>query len=303
MDPDGSGLHRLGCPHSRGHIGPAGLFELQCRQYHCQCYSLIERIQRQSCRDHHQKSCRSIRGSWKPGGPVPCGRARILKALDALSEDEVAIDVSDNRSAGQAHLRGAVGIPYRAFFYENGSLRSIPELASLLGSAGISEKDDLMIYSDTFASGEATAVLWALKYLGHEQARALDGGLDNWIGASLPLESLEASFARTAVYNASPKIELLADYDYVISGRAQPVDARDFLEWGETRIDNATWISSEGVLTDGRLRRGEELNATFARLEKGRPVVVYSDDIREASVVWFALRVMGYDARIYRWVG
>jgi len=233
----------------------------------------------------------------------PAAAARILKALDALSVDEVAVDVSDSRSAGQAHLRGAVGIPYRAFFYENGSLRSIPELASLLGSAGISEKDDLMIYSDTFASGEATAVLWALKYLGHEQARALDGGLDNWIGASLPLESLEASFARTAVYNASPKIELLADYDYVISGRAQPVDARDFLEWGETRIDNATWISSEGVLADGRLRRGEELNATFARLEKGRPVVVYSDDIREASVVWFALRVMGYDARIYRWVG
>jgi len=229
----------------------------------------------------------------------PAAAVQILKPLDALSEDEVAVDVSANRSAGQPHLRGAVDIPYRAFFYENGSLRSIPELASLLGSAGISEKDELMIYSDTFASGEATAVLWALKYLGHEQARVLDGGLDNWIGASLPLESLESSPVPPAVYNASPRIELLADYDYVISGQAHLVDARGFQEWGGARIGNATWISAEDVLAEGRLKAGEELNATFARLEKGRPVVVYSDDICEASVVWFALRVMGYDARIY----
>jgi thiosulfate/3-mercaptopyruvate sulfurtransferase len=29
--------------------------------------------------------------------------------------------------------------------------------------------------------------------------------------------------------------------------------------------------------------------------------VVYSDDIFGASIVWFALELMGYDARVYRW--
>ncbi len=230
----------------------------------------------------------------------PEDAAQILKALDAVSEDEVVLDVAA-RSSGQAHLRGAVNVPHTNFFYENGSLRSIPELESLLGSAGIKDGDEVMVYSDTFASGEATAVLWALTYLGHEQARALDGGLDNWIGASLPLESLDAGPTTAAVYNASsPRTELLADYDYVISGQPQLVDARSFQEWGETKIGNATWISVESVLTEGRLKAGEELKGTFARLETERPVVVYSDDICEASVVWFALRVMGYDARVYR---
>jgi thiosulfate/3-mercaptopyruvate sulfurtransferase len=78
------------------------------------------------------------------------------------------------------------------------------------------------------------------------------------------------------------------------------VDARSFQEWGETKIGNATWISVESVLAEGRLRAGDDLLGTFARLEMSRPVVVYSDDICEASVVWFALRVMGYDARVYR---
>jgi len=36
----------------------------------------------------------------------PAAAVQILKPLDALSEDEVAVDVSANRSAGQPHLRG-----------------------------------------------------------------------------------------------------------------------------------------------------------------------------------------------------
>lgn len=78
------------------------------------------------------------------------------------------------------------------------------------------------------------------------------------------------------------------------------MDARSFQEWGETKIGNATWISVDSVLDEGRLKVGEELKGTFARLEAERPVVVYSDDICEASVVWFGLKVMGYDARVYR---
>ncbi len=226
---------------------------------------------------------------------------QMLKALDAISEDEIVLNVAASRSDGQAHLRGAINIPFNSFFYENGSLRSVFEMSAILGNAGISQRDEVMVYSDTFASGEATAVLWALSYLGQEQAKALDGGLDNWIGASLPLESRESPAALATVYNASPRTELLADYDYVITGIAQMVDSRSFIEYGKARIGNATLINPESVLAEGRLKAGSELDATFARLEKSRPAVVYSDDICQASVVWFALELMGYDARIYMW--
>jgi thiosulfate/3-mercaptopyruvate sulfurtransferase len=222
----------------------------------------------------------------------------MLKSLDAVSEDEVVLDVSNSRSDGQAHIIGAVNIPAGSFFYENGTLRNITELAGILGEAGISRQDSVMVYSDTFGSGEATAVLWALHYLGQEEVRAMDGGLDNWMGASLPLETKEN--VRPAVeFNPSPRPELLADYDYVKSGQGQMVDARSFQDFGTARIDNATFIDPDNVLVEGRLKAG--LNGTFARLNTSRPVVVYSDDVYGASVVWFGLELMGYDARIYMW--
>jgi thiosulfate/3-mercaptopyruvate sulfurtransferase len=222
----------------------------------------------------------------------------MLKSLDALSEKDVVLDVSNHRYPGQAHIRGSVHVPAKSFLYENGTPRSVSELAAILGGAGVSSEDDVMVYSDSFASGEATAVLYMLRYLGHEDARALDGGLDNWIAASLPMETKE-NVRSPASYAARPRTELLADYDFVESGQAQMVDARSFQEYGKARIGNATFISPENVLEEGRLKPGAGLKDTFARLNASRTVVVYSDDLYGASVVWFALQLMGFDARIY----
>lgn len=223
---------------------------------------------------------------------------QMIKPLDSLSGDEVALDVSAGRSSGQPHIRGAVNIPARSFFYGNGSLRNMSDLAGLLGQAGISRSDSVTVYSDSFASGEATAVLYALRCLGHEDARALDGGLDNWMGASLPLESRETVRSLKSYVPGSP-LETLANYDLVESGRVQMVDARRIQDFGREKIVNASWISPESLLVEGRLKSG--LNNTFARLNASRPVVVYSDDVFGASLVWFALELMGYDAGIYRW--
>ena len=223
---------------------------------------------------------------------------QMLKSLDSLPEEEVALDVSSRRSSGESHIRGAVNIPARSFFYDNGSLRNISELAGLLGQAGVSRSDSVMVYGDSFASGEATAVLYALRCLGHEQARALDGGLDNWMAASLPLESRETVRAPTSYVPGSP-LETPADYDLVRSGTVQLIDARRIQDFGREKIGNATWISPDSLLAEGRLKAN--LNDTFARLNTSQTVVVYSDDIFGASLVWFALELMGYDARIYRW--
>ena len=45
----------------------------------------------------------------------------------------------------------------------------------------------------------------------------------------------------------------------------------------------------------------EDLQKVFAKLEKDRPVVVYTNVGVEASLVWFALNLSGYDARLYSW--
>jgi thiosulfate/3-mercaptopyruvate sulfurtransferase len=235
-------------------------------------------------------------GSRADPFPAPA----MLKSLEAISEKDVVLDVSNSLSPGQAHIRGSVNLPAKSFFYENGTLRNVTDLAAILGKAGISRDDAVMVYSDSFSSGEAVAALFALRCLGHDDARALDGGLDNWIAASLPMETKE-NVRPPVSYVARPRAELLGDYDLVKSGQAQMVDARSFQEFGRSSIPNATFISPENVLEGGRLKAAPELKDTFARLNASRTVVVYSDDIYGASVVWFALQLMGFDARIYAW--
>lgn len=224
----------------------------------------------------------------------------LLKPLDAVSPDELVLDVSNRLSSGEAHIRDAIHIPSKSFFYENGTLRSASELSELLGNAGISREDAVMVYSDTFSSGEATSVLWALEALGQKSARALDGGLDNWIGDSLPMQTGE-NIRPSVSYSAIPINETLVDYDYVKSGQAQLVDARSLQDYGTGKIGNATFVSPERLIEGGRLSPGKDLSGAFAVLDMNRTVVVYSDDINKASLVWFALQLQGFDSRIYSW--
>lgn len=224
----------------------------------------------------------------------------LLKSLPAVSSSELILDISNNYSPGDAHIRGAIHIPSKSFLYENGTPKSIPEIARVLGDAGVSRDDSIVVYSDSFKSGEATFVLWLLKYLGHGDVKALDGGLDDWTKASLPLETGQNSRNATN-YTPAVKPELLANYDYVSSGTPQMVDARVFQEYGKERIPKAFFIGPDMVLEGGKIKAGDKLNDTFAKLDMDRPTVVYSTDFLNSSLVWYALQLMGFDSRIYTW--
>lgn len=225
---------------------------------------------------------------------------QLLKPMDSISEKYVVLDVSDRQSLGEAHIRRAIHIPWKSFLYENGTMRPAQELASILGEGGISDKDAVVVYSDNFNSSEAAFVLWMLLYMGHENVQALDGGLKDWIAASLPLET-EENVRSAASYVPHLRPELLSDYDFIKSGKAQMVDARTFQDFGKSRIPNAIFISPETILEGGRIKAGAKLNDTFARLDMSRTVAVYSNDLLNASLVWFALQLMGFDSRIYEW--
>ena len=41
--------------------------------------------------------------------------------------------------------------------------------------------------------------------------------------------------------------------------------------------------------------------ANLSDLEKDKPVVVYSEDELNASLVWYALQLMGYNSSLYTW--
>lgn len=225
----------------------------------------------------------------------------LLKPLLAFSSSDLVIDASNgDQYSDRLHIEGAINLLSRRFLYENGTLRSISELAKVLADVGISREESIVIYGDDPSLNDAAFILWVMLYLGQEDAKVLDGNLIDWTSAGLPIES-QMNTRKPAKYEPKMRKELLADRDYIISGKAQIVDARGFQEYAKKPIKGLIRIDPTQVLDNGRINDPSQLNETFSKLNASRPVVVYSVDGLDASVVWFALQLSGYDSRLYNW--
>lgn len=225
---------------------------------------------------------------------------QIMKPLQSVASSDIIIDASNGDSYSKSHIKGAIHISSLSFLDDNGSLKSAQELAGILGAAGVSITDPIVVYGDDFSSGDATLVFWALKYLGQEDVKVLDVSLEDWKAANLPVESTQKT--RPAVtYTPSPRSDIIAEYDYVKSSEAQIIDARPFAEFGKGRISGAISLDPAKVLYDDKITDESELAGLFSSLSKDKPVVVYSNDYNQASVVGYALELMGYNAEMYTW--
>jgi len=222
----------------------------------------------------------------------------MLAPMDELSGSEIILDVSENATR---HIQGSIAIPYTEFM--NGTaVRSIEELEAILGEAGISRGDAVIIYGECLPCGggpnPATFVYWIMKSLGHENVRVLDGMVSDWEAAGKPV-SEDVAVLPTKSYIATVNSNYTANYELVSSGGAQIVDARTTLEYGEGSIAGALNYPYESVITDNRIKDESKLLRVFSFLDKSQPVIVYSNTGFKASVVWFALALLGCNARLY----
>ncbi|MCX6678006.1 MAG: rhodanese-like domain-containing protein [Methanothrix sp.] len=219
----------------------------------------------------------------------------------AVSPDDIVLDISPNATR---YREGSVNINYEGFLDEGGRIKSASEIAGLLGEAGISQNDSLVITGECLPCGggpsPAVFTYWLLKYLGHEKVRVLDGSIDDWTAAGRNTSNKSATRPKTE-YVPQLKPELLATNEFVVNGGAQIVDARPARDYGIGSIPGAVNIPYENVLVNESIKPQEDLQKVFTGLEKDRPIVVYTNVGVEASLVWFALQLMGFDARLYTW--
>lgn len=226
---------------------------------------------------------------------------KMLVQIDEISGSDVLLDISEKSENATEHIPGSIAIPYTDFL-RNNTLKSVEEITDILGGAGISESDPLVIYGECMPCGGGPApaayVYMMLKSLGHENVRVLDATVEDWAEAGKPT-SREAAVKSLQKYNPQLTPDLMAAYDYVKSGSAQILDARTMQEFGAGSIPGAINIPYESVL-DGKKIKGEaRLERIFSTLSKDRPVVVYTNTGLKAAVVWFSLELLGYDARLY----
>jgi thiosulfate/3-mercaptopyruvate sulfurtransferase len=226
--------------------------------------------------------------------------SEILKPIKSVSSSDVVIDVSNGDDYAKAHIKNAIRVPTRSFLDENGNLKENEELAQVLGNAGISRDDSVVLYGSSESSGEAEFAYWVLSYLGQKDIMLLNGNLADWKAAGLPVESSENK-KDVVIYEPDINSKVLAEYEYVKSSQAQIADTRPFTEFGRGRIPGSTALDPANVIKGDRIKDASGLDMVFARLDKDKPIVVYSDDYSRSSLVWFALQLMGYEAAIYTW--
>jgi thiosulfate/3-mercaptopyruvate sulfurtransferase len=227
---------------------------------------------------------------------------RMLAPISDASYYNVLLDVSDGTSV---FADGAIHIDYLNFTTDN-NLKSVPDLGAILGNAGISKNDSVLIYGECKPCGGgpsvATYAYCVMKYLGHDKVKVMDGTLRDWAAANETIVYQPATRPATS-YEPSLNTDILASYDYVRSGDPQIVDARSFQEYREGSIPGAINIPYDSVISrDGRIKDEAALKKIFMGLSRSKPVVVYTTTGVKASMIWFTLEMVGYDARIYTWM-
>jgi len=222
----------------------------------------------------------------------------MIAPLEEAASGTIYLDISENSTE---HIPGSIVIPYTQFLNDTAVL-SADELAALLGEAGISREDAVIVYGECMPCGggpaPATFIYWILRSLGHDNVKVLDGMVEDWAAAGLPT-STDAGILPAKAFVPRVSSNFSAEYSYVESGQAQIVDARSIGEFATSSIPGAINIPYESVISGNRLRDESRLERIFGILDREQPVVVFTNTGLKASVVWYALELLGYDSRLY----
>jgi 3-mercaptopyruvate sulfurtransferase SseA len=224
----------------------------------------------------------------------------MMAPLSNVSQFDVILDVS---SGVRKFIPGAVNIDYLDFQDDNGNLRPAPELAKIIGDAGITRNNSVLIYGEcscALGPSISTYVYWIMSYLGHDQnkLRLLDGGLIDWAATNHTVANQSRNLPK-ANYTFELRPKLLATYDEVKSGQSKLLDARTLQEFGNDSLLGAINIPFDKAITNGKIKDEADLNRLFSGFSKDKPIVVYSKQGVQASLVWFSLELMGYQAKLY----
>lgn len=180
-------------------------------------------------------------------------------------ESILVIDTRDPEEYALAHLPGAVNMreifTFLATSTPEGLASLQSEFASLLGTAGISGKEPIVIYEDAMNKGygQSCRGYFLLTYLGCPNVSVLHGGYQAWLNAGLPTTA-EVPMPQPTTFEMRLNPSIMVTTAEMLQALDDPaivvLDVRDQDEWmGESsspygvdfcprkgRIPGAVWI-------------------------------------------------------------
>jgi thiosulfate/3-mercaptopyruvate sulfurtransferase len=212
------------------------------------------------------------------------------------------IDIREKLKYLTGHIPGAIHIWRPDIEDKNhplpGMMADQAQMEDLLGSLGISDQHNIVIYSDGPDNGR---LWWILAYYGFpiKQLKLLDGGLDGWKAKSYPIEMTSPKFDKTQFRLREEKERrksVLCGLHDVKSALKEPnkvvLDVRSQKEFlGEEtkggaikpgRIPGVPWIEWKEVLIEegpfkGYWKPAEEIRKIFSAkgVTPGKDIYIY----------------------------
>lgn len=221
---------------------------------------------------------------------------------DHLRDPNVVVLYTDQGAHDEALIDGARKVPHESLMTMEGGhgLASTDALVEALRTAGVSNDSHVVVYGEPLS---AAWLFFALEYLGHPRVSILDASIVKWRAENRP-------FARTPVvpprgnFTPSPRPQLRATADDVQARTAVVLDARSPREYEAGHIPGAKLVPFQDVFVDPRqqvFKSREELVAMFrgAGAAPGAAAIAYCQIGMRSSVLYFAARLAGLDARNY----
>jgi len=221
-----------------------------------------------------------------------------------------------------AHISGAQFLPVQDLNPVNGALSlelPTPErMDSILESRGISDQSRIVLYWSSEWMSPTTRALLSLHWFGlGDRVAILQGGLPAWRAEGRPVtRDVPTPVAATGRLTPRPRQDVVVRADFVQSHLPPArgvaiVDARDTVFYlgrlpgsmpRAGRIPGAVSFPFSTVAdSSGRFLAPTVLRARFAALgvQPGDTVVTYCHIGQQATAVWLAARLAGYEARMY----
>lgn len=221
------------------------------------------------------------------------------------------LDAESAENYARAHLPGALNLPYLDLEDAEENAKSglpiFPRLAaSKFEALGLTRDTPVVVYDSGNGRG-ASAVRYILRFLGHPDARILDGGFRKWLQEGRPVTQAVPQPAK-ATYLAQPNLEWALKTDALKGRGALVLDARSIAEYAGKDAGGARQAghipgakSLPWTLLAGELdtfKPPEEMRRVLleAGVTPDREIVTYCNPgIGRSTFLSMALESLGYD--------